>query len=116
MTDQQIPHEAKFLSALGIDPDTVLSGSVHIQWQDGRPLLQWTTIVPVDIAALGAAFLASAQHAPVAPEVIEPDEQAEAAGQQEEDGPQAGVTQIKKAVKKTAIKQPKKEEAGESAD
>jgi hypothetical protein len=62
VTDEtpSIPNEAKFMSALGVDPATVKAGSIKIDWRDGVPVIEWTSMVGVSPQTLGLAFLAAA--------------------------------------------------------
>lgn len=107
MTNQptpQINDEAAFMSALGVDPGTVLSGSIKIEFQGGgQPVISWTTITTVDITALGAAMLAAGQS------------HAAPAGQPEETGRKQPQDRKKKRPAENAAA-PREEEAGESAD
>lgn len=109
MTDQQISNEGAFVRALGLNPDTIVAGSVEVKFANGQPFIQFTQVIGVDNATLGSAFLASTQPPPQPEEIT---------GQQEEtgaEGPrQPQDHRPKKTAQRTASR--KKEEAGESAD
>lgn len=66
MTEQNIPNEAAFLHALGVDPNKVKAGSTTIQWNGPNPVLIFTMMQEASPAVLGHALIASAQ--PPAPE------------------------------------------------
>lgn len=104
----QISNEGAFVKALGLNPDTVLSGSVEVKFLQGVPHVQFSQIIQIDNRTLGVAFLASMEQ-----------------GEQTEDEADGGTeevtppTPLKKPVKKTARKTGKansEEEAGDAAD
>lgn len=60
MTDMPVANEAIFLDALGIDPNSVQKGSVHIQFADNStPVITYTVMAAIEPRALGLAFVAS---------------------------------------------------------
>lgn len=56
-----IADQPAFLTALGIDPATVVSNSVHVQFDaGGAAVITWQSVRHVPPHVLGMAFLASA--------------------------------------------------------
>lgn len=59
--DNEIGDEAAFCRALDINPDVVESGSIKINMQGGKALLEFRALLPVTHAQLAAAMLAASQ-------------------------------------------------------
>lgn len=55
----EIPTEARFVQALGLDPEKIVAGSVRIEWSNGGPVIIYTSAVRVDPLALGMAFVSA---------------------------------------------------------
>jgi hypothetical protein len=58
--EQPIPDEAKFLSALGVNPGNVVAGTIRTEWANGTPVVSFTSVYAVTPQQLGLAFLAAA--------------------------------------------------------
>jgi hypothetical protein len=87
-----IANEAEFCRALGINPDTVKSGSLEVKIINGQPTLTFTSMFLIPARALGMAFMASAPHEEMPPQVKTPQDR------------KPKATPRKRAPRKTAAK------------
>lgn len=67
---QPIANEAGFVNALGINPGIVKRGSINITFEEGKPVVSLTLMLPVDFQTLAGAFMAGAGAPPESPPAV----------------------------------------------